>query len=138
PRVRLDAEPGLEVAIAAEAFDAALTHLIDNAVEASPPDAPVAVVLRRGRASAVIEITDRGPGMSAEFIRDVLFRPLGTAGKAAGSGIGAWQARELVREAGGELEVLSTPGQGTTMRVTLPLVARQGGEPAPSVEEKAA
>lgn len=137
-RVRLSAEPGLAVAITAEAFDAAVTHLLDNALEASPDDAPVEVTLVRGDGAAVIDITDRGPGMSAEFIRDVLFRPLGTAGKASGSGIGAWQARELVREAGGELEVLSAPGHGTIMRLTLPLAGQAGGALPLAAEEKAA
>ena len=37
-------------------------------------------------------IIDRGPGMTPEFIRDELFRPLSTS-KAQGSGIGAWQKR---------------------------------------------
>lgn len=112
------ADPGL-AAIGEEAFDAAVTHLLDNAIEASPPGEPVRVALRREGARIVIEIADRGPGMSPEFVRDVLFRPLGTS-KARGSGIGAWQARELLREAGGELTVRTRPGAGTTMRIELP------------------
>jgi signal transduction histidine kinase len=61
-----------------------------------------------------------------------LFRPLATS-KRDGSGIGAWQARELAREAGGDLTVLSELGVGTTMRLILPAVppgvapARTGG-----------
>jgi hypothetical protein len=51
--------------------------------------------------------------------------------KRQGSGIGAWQARELLREAGSELSVLSRPGAGTTMRVLL----RDGGEAAPRAED---
>lgn len=122
-RVILEAadDPGL-AAIGAEAFDAAVTHLLDNALDASPPGEPVRLGLRREGARIVIEIADRGPGMSPEFVRDVLFRPLGTS-KAKGSGIGAWQARELLRAAGGELSVLTRPGQGTTMRIELPLAA---------------
>jgi len=138
PRVRLTAETGLSVAIAPEALDAAVSHLLDNALEASPAGVPVEVVLARAGDRAVIEITDRGPGMSAEFIRDVLFRPLGTAGKAKGSGIGAWQARELAREAGGDLEALSTPGRGTTMRLTLPLEQPAAAHRSLSARERAA
>jgi signal transduction histidine kinase len=48
-----------------------------------------------------------------------LFRPFGTD-KVGGTGIGAWQAREILRAAGGDLVVLSHLGAGTTMRVTLP------------------
>ncbi len=112
--------PPRQAAISADRFDAAVTHLIDNAEEASPPDEPVRVRLREQAGRIEVDIVDRGPGMTAEFIRDELFRPLSTS-KPQGSGIGAWQARELLREAGGELAVLSRPGAGTTMRLLIPL-----------------
>jgi signal transduction histidine kinase len=118
-------DPGL-AAIGAEAFDAAVTHLINNAIDASPAQEPVRVALRREDGRIVIDIADRGPGMTPEFVRDVLFRPLGTS-KAKGSGIGAWQARELLREAGGDLSVLTRPGEGTTMRLTLPPAGEDDG-----------
>lgn len=107
------------VAVAAERFDTAVLHLLTNAVEASAPDEAVRVVARGEAGQVVVEIIDRGPGMTPEFIRDELFRPLSTS-KPRGSGIGTWQARELLREAGGDLAVLSRPGAGTTMRLTLP------------------
>lgn len=126
-RVILDPgpDPGL-AAIGADAFDAAVTHLVNNAIDASPAHEPVRITLRREAGRIVIDIADRGPGMSPEFVRDVLFRPLGTS-KAKGSGIGAWQARELLREAGGDLSVLTRPGEGTTMRLTLPRAGEDDG-----------
>ena len=61
-----------------------------------------------------------GPGMTPEFVRDHLFAPFSTS-KPGGSGIGAFQSRELVREAGGELVAFSAAGgMGTTMRLLLP------------------
>jgi signal transduction histidine kinase len=48
--------------------------------------------------------------------------------KSGGYGIGAFQTRELIRTAGGDLEVISRPGAGTTMRIILPLVENR--EPA--------
>ena len=59
--------------------------------------------------------------MTPEFIRDELFRPFATT-KGGGHGIGAYQARELLREAGGDLLVLSRKPGGTTMRLLLPSV----------------
>lgn len=106
-------------AMPAECFDAAVTHLLDNALEASPPTVPVRVVVRPAEAALEVDIIDRGPGMSESFIRNELFRPMATS-KPGGSGIGAWQARELLANAGGRLEVLSRPGEGTTMRLRLP------------------
>ena len=104
-----------------DAFDAIVTHLLNNAVEASPADFPVTVNLRPDGATLVIDITDRGCGMPPEFIRDELFRPLSST-KASGHGIGAFQSRELLRKAGGDLLVFSRPGQGTTMRIILPRI----------------
>ncbi|WP_338663908.1 XrtA/PEP-CTERM system histidine kinase PrsK [Pararoseomonas sp. SCSIO 73927] len=112
----------VQVAMSAEAFDAAVTHLLDNAVEASPPGREVAVRLRREGEIILVDIVDRGTGMSAAFLRDVLFRPLASS-KPDGNGIGAWQARELLRRAGGDLVARSMPGVGTTMRMSLPLAA---------------
>lgn len=108
------------VAIDAESFDAVAAHLLDNAIEASPPAARVRVDIRPETLSMVIDITDEGPGMSPEFIRDELFRPF--ASTKGGHGIGVYQARELLREAGGDLLVLSRLGSGTTMRLLLPMV----------------
>jgi signal transduction histidine kinase len=66
-----------------------------------------------------IEVADNGPGMSPEFIRDTLFQPFGST-KEGGFGIGAYQARELIRAAGGDLVVASRHGQGTRMSILLP------------------
>jgi signal transduction histidine kinase len=112
------------VAMGAEAFEAAVTHLLNNAVEATPADEsrsalPVVVRIRHEARQVVIEVEDHGPGMSPEFVRDELFRPFSTT-KTRGSGIGAYQAREMTRAAGGEVVAISEPGTGTLMRMTLP------------------
>ncbi|MGH6994511.1 MAG: XrtA/PEP-CTERM system histidine kinase PrsK, partial [Stellaceae bacterium] len=112
------------VAMPAEDLRSALTHVLSNAIEASPADAVVSIAGAVENGRHVIAITDRGPGMDLEFVHRELFRPFRTT-KASGSGIGAYQTRELVRAAGGELEVISQPGAGTTMRIVLPL-AREG------------
>ena len=115
------------VAIGPGAFDAVMTHLLDNAVEAAGPAAPIRIVLCREPRQILLDIVDHGPGMSPDFVRDELFRPFRTS-KREGSGIGAFQARELLREAGGDLIVLSRPGEGTTMRMLLPYAATASGE----------
>ena len=117
------------VAIDPEAFDAVCTHLLNNAIEASG-DKPVAVSLKHEKLSVVIDIVDRGSGMPPEFVRDELFRPFATT-KGGGHGIGAYQARELIRDAGGDLLVLSRMGEGTTMRLLLPAVPAAMTAPAP-------
>jgi putative PEP-CTERM system histidine kinase len=124
-----DRSAGAGAAIDPDAFDAVATHLLNNAVEAAKPGTPVRVDLRVEAHGVVVDIVDHGQGMAPEFIRDELFRPLRST-KGDGHGIGAYQARELVRDAGGDLLVLSHPGAGTTMRIILPSVRPGVAEPA--------
>jgi putative PEP-CTERM system histidine kinase len=124
-----DDSAGTGAAIDPDAFDAVITHVLSNALEASDPDGAVRVTLRTEPSGLVIDVIDRGPGMQPEFVRDELFRPLRST-KSGGHGIGAYQARELLRNAGGDLLVLSKPGEGTTMRLILPVVRPSVAEPA--------
>jgi signal transduction histidine kinase len=133
-RIEVAAGPVGLAAIAPEPFDAAVGHLVNNAAEASRPGEAVRIALRAEAGRVVVEIADAGRGMTPEFIRDELFRPLSTS-KPGGSGIGAWQARELLRDAGGDLIVESRPGAGTTMRLILP--ARDIHQGAAAQEEPA-
>ena len=103
-----------------EALEQALVHLLQNAIEASEMKAPVIVESRLERGAALIEIVDVGCGMSPEFIRTRLFKPFHSS-KPGGFGIGAFEARELVRAMGGRLEVESREGLGTRFIVHLPL-----------------
>jgi putative PEP-CTERM system histidine kinase len=115
-------------------FEALFGHLIQNAIDASAADAPVAVTLGRDRdsVSAVVTIADRGSGMSAAFIRNQLFKPFRST-KPGGFGIGAYEAREIARAAGGRLEVASREGEGTTFTIHLPLALLIAApRPAPS------
>jgi putative PEP-CTERM system histidine kinase len=124
-----DQSGGAGAAIDPDAFDAVATHLLNNASEASEPGAAIEVDLRVEAHGVVVDIIDHGQGMAAEFVRDELFRPLRSS-KRDGHGIGAYQARELLRGAGGDLLVLSRPARGTTMRIILPSVRPGVAEPA--------
>jgi putative PEP-CTERM system histidine kinase len=98
-----------------------IEHLIRNAQEAARPGGQVRVAAARRDDRASIEIRDDGPGMTPEFVRERLFRPFDSTKGSKGMGIGAYQAREYVRSVGGWLEVETRPGQGTTLRIILPL-----------------
>jgi len=97
-----------------------LTHLIQNAVDASAPDMPVFVSIARDGLYGRIEIVDSGHGMAPEFVRNRLFKPFDSS-KPGGFGIGAYEARELVRAMHGRLDVESREGIGTRFIVRLPL-----------------
>jgi putative PEP-CTERM system histidine kinase len=116
-------------AIDPDSFDTVVTHLLNNAIEASDVNTSIEIALRVEAPGIVVDIVDHGAGMNAEFVRDELFRPLRTT-KGGGHGIGAFQARELLRDAGGDLVVISKTGIGTTMRLILPAVRAGVAEPA--------
>ena len=96
-----------------------LSHLLQNAIEATGARGRITVTLRDQDQQMVIEVRDNGPGMEARFIEEELFKPFRST-KNGGFGIGAYQCRVLARELGGELEAISAPGAGTTMRLILP------------------
>jgi putative PEP-CTERM system histidine kinase len=98
----------------------ALLHLVRNAQDATPPDGRISVELSRSPNELVVTVADTGCGMDEAFVRDRLFRPFDSTKGQVGMGIGAYQARHIVRRAGGELEVKSARGRGTTFVVRLP------------------
>jgi putative PEP-CTERM system histidine kinase len=116
-------EDGKRAAVAMNAADfrSVIAHLCDNAVEASA--SPFQIRIRHEGQEIEIEVADNGAGMTPQFVRDKLFQPFGST-KRDGFGIGAYQARELVKAAGGQLFVASRRGQGTTARVLLPVSGR--------------
>lgn len=110
---------GLLVMADANRMERVLGHLLQNAIDAVSRDGQVSLQLRREGGQVLLEISDTGHGMTAEFIRDRLYQPFEST-KAAGMGIGAFESREYIAELGGRLEVSSEPQRGTTFRVLLP------------------
>jgi putative PEP-CTERM system histidine kinase len=112
--------PGCVAMADREGLEHALVHLVQNAIEASSAASPVFLDVRAERSQAIILVVDSGCGMSPEFVRNRLFKPFHSS-KAGGFGIGAFEARELVRGMGGRLEVESREGLGTRFLLRLPL-----------------
>jgi putative PEP-CTERM system histidine kinase len=121
PRPTLETSgPTLTVLADHDRLTAVLTHLIQNAQEATASDGWVRVKAWRSGALVHIEIADNGCGMDANFIRDRLFRPFDSTKGQGGMGIGAYESRDYVRELGGDIDVASQPGQGSTFLISLP------------------
>ena len=91
----------------------------------APQSGAVEVSMQQSEGTAVVTVADTGTGMSADFVRNRLFRPFDSTKGSQGMGIGAYQAREFARKLGGDLKVQSRPGQGTTVSITIP-VGEQG------------
>jgi putative PEP-CTERM system histidine kinase len=105
-----------------ERLTAIIEHLIRNAQDASPADGQIVLEVRADRRNALFTVTDTGTGMTAEFVRERLFRPFDSTKGSKGMGIGAYQVREYVRMLDGQVEVQSSPGTGTRFSITLPLI----------------
>jgi putative PEP-CTERM system histidine kinase len=97
-----------------------LGHLVQNALDATPAEGRVWTSVSRHGGQLRVDVGDTGSGMSADFVRNRLFRPFATT-KPGGMGIGSYESLQYVSELGGSVEVDSEPGRGTVVSVLLPL-----------------
>ncbi len=102
-----------------------ISHLVQNAQEATPDDKTVKIDLTVTDDQAVLTITDTGTGMSREFINTQLFKPFESTKGLTGMGIGVYQCRTTVRKLHGDLRVLSREGEGSVFTITLPLFLQE-------------
>lgn len=104
-------------------MSANISHIIQNAQDATDDRGSIVVRLQKQGNEAIIEVEDTGEGMDESFIHDRLFQPFeSTKGT---MGIGVFQVREYVHKLGGQLDVESIPGKGTTFRLHIPLSKSQ-------------
>ena len=124
---------GRGVELSCEAFPSVLVALVDgpklrqvfvnvvrNAIEATERGAGGRVHIRGvGHAETVtVEVVDNGVGMAPET-RERMFLPFFTT-KPNGTGLGLAITKKIVDLHGGDIAAVSTPGQGTRVRITLP------------------
>ena len=132
PKARLDVGADKAfVRVDPERFAMIVGHVIRNAQEATPEEGRVEVNLRLADSTVRIEVADTGTGMSPAFLRESLFKPFFSTKSTRGMGIGAHQARSFVRGAGGEVDVISQPGQGTRFTLVLPLAEERNTAETP-------
>jgi signal transduction histidine kinase len=93
-----------------------LINLIQNALDASPPESNVTLTTEAVADKVMVRIADEGPGLDPELN---VFDP-GVTSKAGGAGLGLTIARALARQHGGELELASDAGGGAVATLTLP------------------
>lgn len=105
-------------------FRLALDNLIANSCQAMPGGGTIELTVRRGEFSdgtmaAKVEIRDRGAGMDKEVLQNAP-KPFFTT-KPRGTGLGIPIAQKIVEAHGGEMEITSARGTGTTVSIRLPL-----------------
>jgi signal transduction histidine kinase len=99
-------------------------NLLDNAIKYTPAGGTVEVHVAAGPRGAVLTVRDTGIGIPPEHLPHVFerFYRVDRARSRAdgGTGLGLSIARTIVQAHGGEIELGSTPGEGTVCTVTLP------------------
>ena len=100
-----------------ETLEQVLAHLVQNAIDASQPGMAVILQARFDGLGGVIEVSDTGCGMSADFVRNRLFKPF-VSTKAGGFGMGSFEAPELGRAMNG------WPGGASPQGVGRPFTGR--------------
>ncbi|MBN2587040.1 MAG: hypothetical protein JXA64_03970 [Candidatus Fermentibacteraceae bacterium] len=100
-----------------------LSNVLRNSAEVlgTDPNGRITVSLSRSALEGMAElrIDDNGPGIPDE-VRVQMFDPFFTT-KKEGTGLGLFVARKVARDHRGRMEMESTPGEGTTVRVSLPV-----------------
>ncbi len=116
-------EGPLPVGAESDRLVSVLSHIIQNAQDATPAEGRIQVFVESTDNEAVVRVQDTGEGMSEEFIRNYLFKPFHTTKGLTGMGIGAYECKEFVRSLGGHVEVESTPGQGSAFSLFFPVLS---------------
>jgi signal transduction histidine kinase len=115
-RIRLRADP--------ELVETILGNLVSNAVKYSPDGSDVTITVREEPGWVAVDVTDHGEGIPKEDLPK-LFQPFGRlprviAAGIPGTGLGLHLSRGLAEAQGGEIEVRSHPGEGSTFTLRLP------------------
>ena len=110
PRVRANAAALREVFV----------NLLRNSVDAIEGEGRITIRTRAEGDHSLVEVTDTGAGID-EDVQGKLFRPFFTTKGERGTGLGLATCYAIVRRHGGDIEVESAPGEGTTFTVRLPV-----------------
>jgi signal transduction histidine kinase len=104
-----------------------LVNLLTNANEYCPQGAKIGVKAGRSDAEVEIDVIDDGPGIPEQQLEHIFERfSRGDAGetqRVGGTGLGLAISKSLIELHGGTLGAESTPGEGSTFRIRLPMIA---------------
>lgn len=124
--ISCEIEEGLPpVQLDANAFTLAVLNLVDNAIKYAAEGQKIDVTLGRDGGYLVLAVRDHGPGIDLEEqekvferfyrARSIRLKPI------RGSGIGLALVQHIARAHGGEASLESTPGRGSTFRISIPI-----------------
>src|SRR5467141_4083318 len=134
-RIDIEGDANLVVSLDRLILRQAIVNLLDNAIKYSPPGGRILVRVKSGGDKQVLlEVIDQGPGIPSEhqpYVFDRFFRvDQARTREWGGTGLGLAITRWAVEAHGGEIDLTSKHGTGTTFHVSLPLAPDSVGHTA--------
>lgn len=114
-------EPHLFVAHDTHWLVEAISNVLKNAVEISPPGSEITVSSERTPVFARLKIVDQGPGIPEQHLPHIFKKFYRTSTGGSGVGLGLPLAKSIVEKHGGVLSAANNPEGGAVFRMTLPL-----------------
>ena len=133
PRIRFSAPPDLEPIVSdRQRVELILSNLLDNALKFSPGETPCQLEAAREGAALVFRVRDEGVGIPSDKLPRIFDRfyqvDSSVTRQYGGVGLGLSLVKQLVSTLGGQIEVQSRPGRGSTFTVRLPAFAAGGDQ----------
>lgn len=123
-KIEVDCPSGLSARINAPLLEQAVTNLLDNAIKYSRRGGTVTVQAEARGNEVSVSVIDKGQGISAEHIPRIFERfyrvDKARSRKEGGTGLGLAIVKHIVQAHGGQVEVVSEPGKGSTFTILLP------------------
>jgi len=110
-----------------------LMNLLDNAIKYTPVDTPIELRAESKKDSVLIEVADRGPGISKDDKERIFEKFVRGSATGGGIGLGLTICRAIINAHGGQIWAEDRSGGGAIFRFTLPL---EGEAPMPDPEEE--
>lgn len=124
-KIKLSCDSQVEAKINAPLFEQAIVNLVDNAVKYSQAGSTVEIAAQREGDEIAISVKDAGCGIDREHLERIFERfyvvDKGRSRKLGGTGLGLAIVKHIALVHGGRVSVESSPGQGSTFTIHLPL-----------------
>ncbi|SDE98738.1 ATP-binding protein [Terriglobus roseus] len=117
--VRLDLTPGVLIQGIKGEIRQVISNLLVNAMEVLSPGGTIWVKTFPRGETAVLEISDDGPGIPAE-LQEKVFEPFFTTKQATGTGLGLWITQSIIEKHGGSIRLSPKNGLGTKFEIEFP------------------